>query len=465
MQHVKKICLPFFIAALLLSSSFAQTKEFIKGADISWLQEIEAGGGVFRERGSIKDPFFLLKEHGFNYIRLRIWHTPDNGINGLDSTLIMARRIKKAGLKFLLDFHFSDWWADPGTQTKPKAWNGVPFVVLKDSIHNYVRDVFSALKKQNTLPQMVQFGNEIICGMLWPDGYVCGNTNQSFQWSQFTDLLISADAGMKEVLAPTDSVLKMVHIDRGGDYSGSKWFFDNLNTYTVEYDIIGLSFYPWWHGSLENFKSNISQLEARYKKEIIIAEIAYPFTLQNFDSDKNIVWTSSQLQPDYPATVDGQFAFLSEVLQSVKSVPNNRGRGIFYWEPAAVTSPKWGSAWENLALFGIDGEVLYSIKAFENTPNKIVTHSGTGNISFSLSAYPNPFNPTTTISYQLVEKNYTMLKVYDILGREIALLVNRKQDAGNYSVQFDAKNLSGGMYFYQLQSGNFIDTKKMIFAK
>ncbi len=463
---MKKYLVILWVFSCVENIAAAQTTKFFKGADISWLQEVETSGAIFREGGNAKDPLIILKNHGFNYIRLRIWHTPKFGINGLDSTLKMATRVKNAGLKLLLDFHFSDWWADPGKQIKPAAWNELSYNVLKDSVHQYVHAVFAALKAQGTLPDMVQFGNEIIGGMLWPEGDIRGDSNTVQQWIHFTDLLKAADQGMSEVLSPSEIVTRMVHIDRGGDYNACAWFFDKLFSYNVPCDIIGLSYYPWWHGSLANMSLNITNLEARYNKDIVLAEIAYPFTLQNNDKGGNIVSSPTQLLSGYPATVDGQGLFLSDVLKSVKNVPNNHGRGVFYWEPDALSSELWQSGWENLSLFSFFGEVLTSITAFEDAPAKVNELDAKKQNFLSVTASPNPFNLSTIIRFTIPQSGLTTLQVYDVVGREVATVMKEYLIAGeNYQRMFDASNLGSGIYFYTLQTPNYSVTKKIALIK
>ncbi|MBP6672344.1 MAG: glycosyl hydrolase 53 family protein, partial [Bacteroidetes bacterium] len=193
----------------------AQQNTFIKGADVSWLQEVEAGGGVFKEHGIAKDALVILRKNGFNYLRLRIWHTPVNGVNDLSHTLAMALRAKENGFKILIDFHFSDWWADPANQSIPAAWKSLTFTQVKDSVRQYVALVITSLKQQGTLPSMVQFGNEIICGMIWNEGNVCGTYNTPAQWTKLGGLLQSARQGMTDAVSPTDTIPVMIHIDAG----------------------------------------------------------------------------------------------------------------------------------------------------------------------------------------------------------------------------------------------------------
>ncbi len=162
------------IVAFVYSTANAQpdSTQFIKGADVSFIPQIEDLGGVYKVNGIPQEPLRIFKDHGFNFIRLKLWHTPSENYNNLEKILYMARRIKDRNLKFLLDFHYSDTWADPGRQRKPAAWVGLPFEVLKDSVYVYTKSVMQALCNQQTLPEMVQIGNEITPGMLWNDGRV-----------------------------------------------------------------------------------------------------------------------------------------------------------------------------------------------------------------------------------------------------------------------------------------------------
>jgi len=166
---MKKI-FSLWISILLTITSFPQisSDNFIRGVDISTTPQIKNAGGVWKQNNVVDDVLDIFKNNGANYVRLRLWHTPTNKYCGLDSTLAFAKEIKAKGFKFLLDIHYSDWWADPGQQTKPAAWNGLSFAVLTDSVRSYTKRVIQALKDQNTLPDMVQVGNEITGGMLWP---------------------------------------------------------------------------------------------------------------------------------------------------------------------------------------------------------------------------------------------------------------------------------------------------------
>lgn len=242
----------------------------ILGADISFLPQLEAKGIKFSDKGIEKDAIEILKDHGFNYIRLRLFVDPSNdsgyspgkGFCDLSHTLQMAKRIKKAGMKFLLDFHYSDTWADPGKQYKPAAWKGLSFPQLTNKVYEYTKQVLTALKAQGTLPDMVQTGNEINHGILWPDGSI-----------QHPDsLAILLKAGIAAVREIDPKIIIMLHIALGGQNSESEFFLDNMINRGVNFDVIGESYYPKWHGTLEDLQTNLTALEKKYKKPVLVAE-------------------------------------------------------------------------------------------------------------------------------------------------------------------------------------------------
>jgi arabinogalactan endo-1,4-beta-galactosidase len=339
---------------------------FIRGVDISFTPHIEDLGGKYRLHGIEMDALDIFKQNGANYVRLRLWHTPTDGYCGLAKTLAYATRVKAKGLKLLLDFHYSDWWADPGKQNKPAAWAGLPFAALKDSVYAYTRDVIAAMKSQNTLPDMVQIGNEITSGMLWNDGRVGGSYDTPQQWANLGELVKEGIRGAREAAADTTMKI-MIHIDRGGDNNGARWFFDNLNVQGVQFDVIGLSYYPWWHGTLTQLKNNLNDLAARYGKDIVLAETAYPWTTQSLnDGMGNIGVDATKLPPGYSKSPQGQKAFLSTVTKILKETSNNKGVGFIYWEPAYISVPPIGSSWEHLTTFDFNGNALSSITSFMN---------------------------------------------------------------------------------------------------
>lgn len=362
-----KLLYAVFLFVYFSSVLFAQYKgEFIKGGDISYIPQVENGGGIYYENGEPKDPILIFKNNEMNYFRLRIWHTPTGPLAGycnLEKTLYMAKRIKEQNLGLILDFHYSDTWADPGKQLKPAAWEGIDFEELKDSLYQYTFRVITKLKEQNTLPEIVQIGNEINTGILWPDGQVGGSYETDIQWDNFTNLLKTAINASKDA-AGEDTVKIMIHIAEGGSNNISRWFLSNILERDVQFDIFGLSFYPWWHGTLTQLQNNLNNLAVSYNKNLLIAETAYPWTLDYYDNVGNIVGSDDDLHPGYPASVSGQMSFLRDLIQIVKDVPNNRGKGVLYWAPENISAPNYGSVCENLALFNFQGEALSSFIAF-----------------------------------------------------------------------------------------------------
>jgi len=349
------------VVFLLSLPATAQTSSdsFIRGVDISTTPQIRNAGGFWKENNVPDNVLNIFQRNGANYVRLRLWHTPSNGYCGLDSTLAFAREIKAKGFKFLLDIHYSDWWADPGKQTKPAAWANLSFSVLTDSIRAYTRKVFDAMKQQNTVPDMVQIGNEITGGMLWPDGKISVGG-----WGNFTTLLKAGIQGVKDV---DTSVKIMIHIDRGGDNASCRWFFDNLKSYGVTFDVIGLSYYPWWHGSLSSMQNNLNDLATRYGKDLVIVETAYPWTTSYLnDGVNNVGFDPTKLPPGYPVTPQGQRDFLTYLIRAIRSTTNGKGIGFFYWEPAYISYPPVGSAWENFATFDFTENAFATLKAFQS---------------------------------------------------------------------------------------------------
>jgi arabinogalactan endo-1,4-beta-galactosidase len=395
----------------------------------------------------------------------------------------MARRIKQKGLGLMLDIHYSDTWADPGHQSRPASWESLTFEALKDSVREYTRYVVAGFKAQNTLPDMVQVGNEIICGVLWDEGRVCGAWNTPEQWERFGDLVAECLRGIDDATGPEDSVKTVIHIDRGGDISGSIWFFDNLIAEGVDFDLIAQSFYPWWHGTLDQLEANLDTLAVRYGKDLVIAETAYPWTLGWYDDTHNIVGLPEHLHDGYPATVEGQQTFLSDLMDIVAGVPDCRGAGVFYWAPDWISAPGKGSAWENVTLFSFEGEVLGSIAAFDSMRAGVRPGRPDGpgeqpdapgerpDPPVRLNQnFPNPSGPGTSISYDLDRDCRVVLKIYNLLGEEARTLVDGECSAGRNVLHWDGKGDDGdivppGVYLCRLISDFRSETTKIILLR
>jgi beta-galactosidase len=314
---------PYLFSKLNIHST-ATLKGKILGADISFLPQMEARGIKFSDKGVQKDVLEILKDHGFNYIRLRLFadpandsgYSPKKGFCDLPHTLQMAKRIKKAGMKFLLDFHYSDTWADPGKQFKPKAWEELDFNQLAKKVFDYTTNALQALKAQGTLPDMVQTGNEINHGILWPTGNV----------QHLDSLAILLNAGMGAVKKVDPSIITLLHIALGGQNDESEFFLDNMISRGVSFDVIGESYYLKWHGTLQDLQSNLNALHKKYHKPVIVAEY-------------------SQLK--------------KEVNKIAFSIPGNQMKGTFIWEPL--------NTWES--VFDKDGksnEHLYEYDEIKN---------------------------------------------------------------------------------------------------
>lgn len=306
----------WLLVLALFSPGYSQ--QYAVGADVSFLRQAEQNGAVFKDNGKPEPGLQILKDHGYNWIRLRIFNHPTELPNDLPYTIAEAQAAKKLGFKFLLDFHYSDTWADPGKQFIPKAWEGETHQQLVQSVFEYTRDTIAAFRDAGVLPNMVQIGNEITHGMLWPDGKLPEN------WDNFAQLVYAGvngvDAGRGNGIRPKI----MIHIDRGGDMRGTKVFFDKLNSYDVPYDVIGQSYYPWWHGSLNDLRNNLQFMAAEYHKDIIVVETAYNWKPGNY----------LNRPAPFPESPDGQREFLDELDRVVMETPDGLGKGVFWWEPA-----------------------------------------------------------------------------------------------------------------------------------
>ncbi|MFG3009714.1 glycosyl hydrolase 53 family protein [Streptomyces cinerochromogenes] len=349
-----------------LTFTSGTTGTSIHGADISSLAKSEAKGGMYRTgSGTAGDALSILKSSGMNYARLKVWVNPADGFNDKAHVLATAKRVKAQGMKLLVDFHYSDTWADPGAQTKPAAWAGHTYSQLKTDVYNHTYDVLNALKAQGTTADMVQVGNEINGGMLWSEG-------STDHWSQLAGLI---NSGYDAVKAVNPSTVVALHLAKGGDKAGTEWWFDNAVASGVKFDAIGLSYYGYWHGPLSDFQTTLDDAASRYGKPVFVAETAYPFRLDSDDSLTNQIDTTGELVSGYPATVAGQTKWMNDVASIVEAVPNGRGLGVFYWEATwtAVNGNGWdpadagsGNGWENQALFGYDDKALSSMTWFSH---------------------------------------------------------------------------------------------------
>ena len=318
------------------------------GADLSFLAQAEARGTRFRDAGVEKPGLQLFRDHGYNWIRLRLCHTVANSPwplpNDLAYTMALARQAKAMGYKFLLDYHYSDTWADGDKQIMPRAWEPLTAPQLVKAVEDYTRETITALREGGAMPDMVQVGNEIAKGMLFPRGSLPG------QWDTFADLLKAGIRGVESGRGTAPRPLIMIHIDKGGDRATTQWFFDNLIKRGVPFDVIGQSYYPWWHGSLLELRDNLAFMAEAYRKPIILVEVAYNFRPAEY---------IGRAAP-FPETPEGQRDFLASINQLVMETPYGLGKGVMWWEPAVEPSPI-----RSRGMFDDTGNALPVIEVFD----------------------------------------------------------------------------------------------------
>jgi arabinogalactan endo-1,4-beta-galactosidase len=326
------------------------TDDFIRAADISFLPEIETAGTVLYNNGKAEDMLTTLKTAGCNTIRIRLWKNPTNGHSGLTEVKALAARVKQAGLKVWITVHYSDTWADPGVQTTPEEWKNLSFADLKTAVATYTTTILTEIN-----PDIIQIGNEINSGLLWPQG------NLINQEAQCIALLNTASATIRSK-APNTKI--MIHY-AGVKASDTDWFFSKVKS--VDYDYIGLSYYPVWHGKdLAVVKSTIDALGTKFSKKVIIAETAYPFTLGYNDWTNNIVGQNDQLISGYPATSEGQKSYMLAIKNLLKT--SQSGIGFSYWGGEWISfkgkEANNGSTVENQAFYDFDNKALPVLQVF-----------------------------------------------------------------------------------------------------
>lgn len=333
------VLLLLFISSTTIALAQKKNKlAFAKGADVSWLPQMEATGYRFYDTdGKEKDCLQLLKERGMNTIRLRVFVNPSqdkaSGHCSKEETVAMALRAQKAKMRIMIDFHYSDTWADPAKQAKPAAWANLSFDALQNNVYEHTFDVLTALQKAGVTPEWVQVGNEIPGGMLWPDG----STNN---WAQLAQLL---NKGYEATKAVNAKIKVIVHVDEGNNNEKFRWFFDKATEHQVKYDVIGLSYYPFWikkdySETIADLQNNLNDMASRYQKEVMVVEVG--------GVDEQVQNTRE---------------LLAATIKAVRAVPNNKGLGVLYWEPQGAKS--WSgyglSAWQP------DGKPSPALDAFK----------------------------------------------------------------------------------------------------
>ena len=389
------------------------SRHFMKGVDISMLAQIEASGGRFyQENGRARDALQILREHGVNWVRLRIWNNPvfppgttsyhgtpvspgPAGGGNDNETVVrgLARRARALGMRVYLDFHYSDFWADPGKQDTPAAWRGMTAAQLERAVYDYTKQVIRDMQSDGAAPDMVEIGNEVNNGMLWPIGQRAGAKTDPAGYVEFNRLL---NSGAKAVRDTSRFTKIMVHIANDSGLSGAQAFFDNVDP-VVDYDIIGLSYYPYWHGTLGDLQMIMNTLSARYRKPIVIAEMAYAFTSANGDSQGNSWAGTDPISGGFDVSVQGQSTSMRNIMEAVSNVPRGAGLGAFYWEPdwIPVQGAGWitgqGDGWDNQAWWDFNGKPLESMWTY-----RLVSESPGSKLPVTITSIP-PIAVQTTV--------------------------------------------------------------------
>jgi arabinogalactan endo-1,4-beta-galactosidase len=322
--------------------------ENIRAADISFLPLIESEGTIYKHNGVAQNALVTLKNAGCNTVRIRLWKDPIDAVSSLPQVKALALRAKQAGMKVWLTVHYSDTWADPGNQEKPNAWQSLSFSDLKIAVATYTTTILNEIQ-----PDIIQIGNETNDGFLFPEGKLSTNENQ------FLQLVQTASQTIRSVSPSTKIMLHYAGI------SGADWFFNKVSN--ADYDYIGLSYYPIYHGkSLVNLQNSMNTLGQLYNKKVVIAETSYPFTFGYNDFTNNNVGLENQIIPAFPATNQGQKAFMEAIKNTIKQ--SSHGIGFCYWgsEWVAFRGPTStnGSSWENQALWDFNNNSLPVMDVF-----------------------------------------------------------------------------------------------------
>lgn len=314
-------------ALLFLSLPFLafaqQHSDYAFGADLSFLKQVEDGGVKFKVAGVEQPGLQIFRDHGYNWIRLRICVDPvTHGLpNDLPYTLEMAKQARALGFKFFLTFHYSNAWADPTNEPIPAVWKDLSPDALVDAVFAYSRDTIAAFRDAGLMPDMVGIGNEVSNGTMWPTGKLPEH------WDTFAAILYAGvngvDAGRGNFRRPKI----LIHVDHGGDLYLTKTFFDQLNSYDIPYDVVGVSFYPWSHGTLLDLRANLRYIAEDLKKDVMVVETGYYYAPSPY---------FKKSPPPFPETPEGQKQWLVAVNEAVLATPEGRGKGVFWWEPAAL---------------------------------------------------------------------------------------------------------------------------------
>ena len=365
-------------------------RKFVKGMDLSTLLELERCGARYYDKGQERDILSIMKDYDVDTIRLRLWNDPKSesgewygaGNNDLSETIAIGKKVTEAGFGVLLNFHYSDFWADPGKQIKPKAWKDFGMEELEKAVYDFTKESLEKILDEGVNVTMIQVGNELSNGLLWPEGRV----------PNYDNIYRLVSAGLKACREIDSKIPLMIHLDNGGNNALYREWFDNFTQRGGDFDYIGLSYYPFWHGSLDMLEYNMNDIAVRYGKDLIVAEVSMGFTMESYqqyeklsDEERKGYATKPSLveKIDYPMTIQGQKDFTEDFLNRVGKVTGNHGKGFFWWEPAWIPVPGsgWatpaslkymndpgpcGNEWANQALFDYDGNALPALEVIRD---------------------------------------------------------------------------------------------------
>jgi arabinogalactan endo-1,4-beta-galactosidase len=366
----------FLILSLLMVASCefspvdyaAETGEFLAGGDISALGKMEDMGAVYRDNDKPGDAITIMRNHGANCFRLRLFVKPTGEgmvVQDIAYTIALAKRIKAVGAKIMLDFHYSDTWADPGKQHKPNAWIEYSLTELEQAVYEHTRESIAAMKKAGVTPELVQVGNEIDNGMLWPDGRVSHGDNVNNTPKQYDQLARLLKAGIRGVRdgAPGEDVTTIIHAAGGGKWDKIQHYYKSLLERGVEFDMIGLSNYPWWQGNISHQRQVFENLARTFKKPIISVEVAFLHRIQH--NRKLTQWLNDGLN-EYPISPEGQKRYMEAFVRMVRETPNGLGMGAIWWFPESIPLGDFKN-WQSgaAAMFDGQGNALPVLDAFQ----------------------------------------------------------------------------------------------------
>lgn len=339
-----------------------EATQFYVGSDLSSIIEVEENGGIFYDdTGKVTDVFNILKENGMNSIRIRIWNDPidetgtpyANGHNDLATAIQIGKRASDLGMRVFIDFHYSDYWADPSSQIVPKDWKNLTFEEKEQALYTYTKDSLQTLLDNDINVTMVQIGNETTSGL-------AGETD----WSKITALMSAGSKAVREIATENNrEILVAMHFT---EYDGFDWYAGQLKKYNVDYDVFAASYYPYWHGDLAGLQKSLQNIIDTYEKKVLIAEFAYPYNFTNQDDMNNNISFGSSLWFPYTVSKNGQTECITDIYKTATALGDDC-LGLFYWEPAWISIPDSdyiGSPWENQALFDNEGKPLPALRSF-----------------------------------------------------------------------------------------------------